>query len=136
MNTDHIREFLVLAESESYVLAAEQLNISEPTLSRHISGLEAEIGVRLFDRSFRRVRINRFGRLYREYARQFLALEENWQRKLQDAIRGKAGSITVTTCYYINDLLTAFYAHSPGHRVISSVDISMDNARSCEELRN
>lgn len=46
----HIRSFLVLAQTLSYVRAAEALSIVQPALTRHIKDLEYHLGVRLFER--------------------------------------------------------------------------------------
>ncbi len=53
---------LALAKLRNYARAAEQLHVSQPTLSRHIAALEASLGVRLFDRNRSRVEPTAFGR--------------------------------------------------------------------------
>lgn len=51
MNIEHLKEFLVLVESRNYAEAAGILHVSQPTLSRHISAIENELGVQLLERS-------------------------------------------------------------------------------------
>lgn len=51
MDTSYMREFLVLAKHLNYTSAAQALYISQPTLSRHISALEEELGVTLLNRT-------------------------------------------------------------------------------------
>lgn len=68
METEHIREFVVLARQENFMSAADDLYISQPTLTKHIKALEAELGVQLFDRTTRRVKLNKFGRAFLPYA--------------------------------------------------------------------
>ena len=58
------------------VEASEQLHISQPALSRAMQKLEAELGVKLFDRQKNRISLNENGRLAVEYARRILNLEE------------------------------------------------------------
>ena len=48
---DFSREFLVLAKHANFVKAAEELHISQPSLTRHIASLERELGFKLFNRS-------------------------------------------------------------------------------------
>ena len=48
---DQIREFITLSSKMSYTAASRALNISQPTLSRHIAQLEAALGFRLFERN-------------------------------------------------------------------------------------
>lgn len=51
MNTDYLREFVTFAEYMNFTTAARMLNISQPTLSRHVSELERAYGCELVDRS-------------------------------------------------------------------------------------
>lgn len=57
MDLRHLRSFVAIAEAESFSGAAARLHVSQPALSRQIRDLEVELGVRLFDRSSRRVRL-------------------------------------------------------------------------------
>jgi LysR family transcriptional regulator, carnitine catabolism transcriptional activator len=58
----HIRAFLTLARAGSFTRAAAELHVSQPTLTVQIKQLEAEVGVRLFDRSKRHVALTQAGR--------------------------------------------------------------------------
>ena len=55
MEIRYFREFLVLSNYLNFSVAAEQLNMTQPGLSRHISALEKELGVKLFERDTHRV---------------------------------------------------------------------------------
>ena len=61
LNLIYLQDFLVLAETESFGAAAARLYMNQSTLSKHIKALEAELGVTLFDRSTRRVKITPYG---------------------------------------------------------------------------
>ena len=50
-----LRAFLAVAEQRHFRRAAEQIHLTQPAVSRHIAELEAELDVRLFDRSTREV---------------------------------------------------------------------------------
>ena len=50
MRTEYVEEFLVFARHQSFSKAAEELHISQPSLSKHMADLEREIGVELIDR--------------------------------------------------------------------------------------
>lgn len=56
--------FRAVAKTEHFRKASEQLSISQPALSRSITKLEEELGIHLFDRIGRSVKLNQFGRLF------------------------------------------------------------------------
>jgi DNA-binding transcriptional LysR family regulator len=57
-----LRQFVVVAREQHLTRAAELLGVPQPTLSRSMSRLEAELGVALFNRSGRSIRLTRHGR--------------------------------------------------------------------------
>ena len=59
MELKYIREFVSLAETGSYFETSERLFITTSSLSRHIKALEEELGMPLFDRTTRKVELNR-----------------------------------------------------------------------------
>ncbi len=64
MNLDHLRYFEAVAKLEHYGRAAEKLHISQPALSYAIDHLETELGVPLFHREGRNVRLTRYGQYF------------------------------------------------------------------------
>jgi DNA-binding transcriptional LysR family regulator len=121
MNTDFFLEFDVLSEFESYSEAAEQLLISESTLSRHIRSLEDELGVRLFDRTSRKVRINEYGKTFLPYARQFVAMQHLYSHDLEKVKNGK-DTVFICSFYYIDDFLFMFHASDSDTLITSLSD--------------
>ena len=69
MELAFIREFVTLAEIRKFSAAAQQLHISQSTLSRHIQTLETELGCTLFTRTTRDVELSACGALYLPYAK-------------------------------------------------------------------
>lgn len=61
MELRQLQYFRAVAKTEHYTLAASELSISQPALSRSIAALEKELGVELFTHDGRRVHLNRFG---------------------------------------------------------------------------
>ena len=64
MNLDHLRYFEVLARLQHYGKAAEQLHVSQPSLNYAVSQMEQELGVPLFEKAGRSVRLTRYGRQF------------------------------------------------------------------------
>jgi DNA-binding transcriptional LysR family regulator len=68
-----LRQFVVVAREQHLTRAAELLGVPQPTLSRSMSRLEAELGVALFDRPGRSIRLTRHGRALLDAAERTVA---------------------------------------------------------------
>lgn len=92
MNTNWLREFVVLADTCSYAEAAARLFMGQSSLSKHIKALEEELGMGLFERTSRRVRLSREGELLLPSARALVEAEfalEAQARRCRELSRGK-----------------------------------------------
>ncbi|MBP3634277.1 MAG: LysR family transcriptional regulator [Oscillospiraceae bacterium] len=83
MNYNYLRYFSVLAQVEHYTVAAARLGISQPSLSSAIHNLENELGVKLFEKSGRNVRLTEQGRYFREKVEAAMEELEGAKRTLQ-----------------------------------------------------
>ena len=61
MELEVLCEFAEVAKQKSFSRAAEELHLSQPSLSKHIMALEKELGLQLFERTSRRVTLSRAG---------------------------------------------------------------------------
>lgn len=66
MNLYHLRYFVTLAHMEHYTKAAEALLITQPSLSHAIATLEDELGIRLFEKVGRNIRLTKYGQSFLE----------------------------------------------------------------------
>lgn len=76
--------FRRLCRTQHITQTAKELYISQTALSSMIIGLEKELGVKLFDRSGRSIKLNCAGEIYAKYVNEALSALENGQRALQD----------------------------------------------------
>ncbi len=72
MELRQLSYFVAVAESLHFGQAAERLQITQPALSKQISGLERELGIQLFKRTKRTVELTYAGTLFLDQARQIL----------------------------------------------------------------
>ncbi|MBY6144775.1 LysR family transcriptional regulator [Mameliella alba] len=84
MNTRFLETFVTVANLGSFRAAAEQLNVSQATVSSRISALETELGVDLFDREFHATRITVAGAMILDKAQDMLATERKLRMTLSD----------------------------------------------------
>ena len=85
MKLEYLKEFLVLAQVGNYTAAAEDIYISESTLSRHMMALEKELRTKLFQRSAKGVTLTEAGTMLAPYARSVLATLNEYDRALETA---------------------------------------------------
>ena len=97
MELRHLRYFVAVAEELSFTRAAERLHTAQPSLSQQIRQLEAEVGVRLLERTKRRVQLTGAGRVMLREARDILNRVEHAARLACKAASGQAGEISIGT---------------------------------------
>lgn len=98
MTVEELRWFVAVADREHVTAAAAELHVSQPALSRALARVQAHVGVPLFDRQGRNLRLNRFGRLYLERARRALAELDAGEEELA-AATGAGGGGTVQLAF-------------------------------------
>jgi len=130
MELRQLRYFIRSAELLNFTEAAHALFISQSTLSQQIKQLEDELGMPLFDRIGKRVRITEAGSLFLPYARQTLADSESGRFVINDLKGIKTGELRIGATYGLSALLTPvliqFSAQYPDVKIIVEFGTSED----------
>lgn len=118
MNSDQLRAFITVADTENVTDAAAALRLSQPTVSRMIGRLESELAAALFDRVGHTVRLNRRGRSFLPHARAALAELTGGAeslRALDDPDRGRLrlGFLHSLGVWLVPGLLRDFRTEAP-----------------------
>ena len=98
MELSQMRYFKCVAETEHFTKAAEILHISQPSLSKSISNLEDELGIRLFERNKRYVRLTDYGKTLLQRVNRILQETDEAKQEIQEMAGAVRGDIRIATC--------------------------------------
>lgn len=129
MNTDLLRDFIVLANYQHFSIAAEECYISQSTLSKRMQRLEAEVGTKLIQRTTKQVNLTANGEILLSYANKILALEQECLEQFQLTVDTskvlKIGAIPSLSKYNLMTLISEF--KSITHLEIEIITASSEN---------
>jgi DNA-binding transcriptional LysR family regulator len=113
-----LRYFLTVVREGGINRAAEVLHITQPTLSRQLSQLEDEVGVKLFHRGSRKITLTNEGILLRRRAEEILSLVDKTEKELieqEDFVDGKIviGCGELAAVQMLPDLFETFHKKYP-----------------------
>jgi len=122
MELRHVRYFDAVAETLNFTRAAERLHVTQSTLSHQIRQMEDELGVVLFDRSGKKVRMTEAGELLRSYMAPALAQIDRGVQALRNPGDAPISHIRLGTTPSFNRRMvplcvSAFLSQHPGHQV-------------------
>jgi DNA-binding transcriptional LysR family regulator len=134
MELRHLRYFVAVAEELNFHRAAERLHLAQPALSSQIKTLEEELGVRLFERSTRSVKMTPPGRVFLDEARSVLAAANQAEQRAKKAEQGVVGTLRIGVIApaanaWLAGILRRFRQQFPG------VQLSLFDLTSTEQLR-
>jgi DNA-binding transcriptional LysR family regulator len=93
VSLQQLRGFAAVAEEQHFGRAAQRLTMTQPPLTRQIQALERALGVNLFDRTGRGVRLTAAGSVFLEHAHRVLALLEVAPEATRRAAEGQTGTL-------------------------------------------
>ena len=122
MDFRELQFITAIARHKNITKAAEALYITQPTLSKFLSSLENELGLKLFDRVDRKYIPTYAGRRYLEYARTILDTKASLDSELADIIKRDVGVLNIglpnmRCAYMLPKTLPAFNAKYPNVNV-------------------
>jgi DNA-binding transcriptional LysR family regulator len=93
----HLESFCRVADLKSFSKAADDLFLTQPTVSGHILSLEQSLSLRLFDRASREVRLTKSGEVFLEYASKILSFRKDLLNALSEFSQGIRGELSLGT---------------------------------------
>lgn len=118
-NLQQLREFVQIAESGGITAASKVLGLAQPTLSRHLAALEADVGAPLIQRDTHTMSLTEAGRILLHDAREMLALADRMGRRLKNerlSLRGHLRIVSVVDVgqWVVSRVLSRFAKRHPG----------------------
>ncbi|PTB82981.1 LysR family transcriptional regulator [Pseudidiomarina aestuarii] len=146
---DAMRTFITVAREGSFTNAAERLGMSPQLVSKYVSQLEAHLGIRLLNRTTRRVNLTEAGRRYELSARQVLQDIDDLENDLGDLQSHATGQLRISApvsfaIAHLAPLLSAFQEQYPAvtfdvqlnDRKVDIVDEGFDLALRIGQLKS
>jgi DNA-binding transcriptional LysR family regulator len=138
MELRHLRYFLGVAEALNFTRAAEKLRVAQPALSRQVSDLEAELGVRLFNRSTKRVQLTEAGRHFQKSVEKVLGQLDVAVTGMQQIARGVPDTlkIGVDFSYFAVPIAAAARDLREGHPRLSVELVELPGYQQLDAVRS
>ena len=114
MNLNNLYYFKVMAEFQHYTRAAQSLFITQPSLSHAMSSLERELGVRLFEKEGRNVKLTKYGHLLKSYVTPGFREIEAGDRLLRQFSKKNSGIVDFSFLFvlgqkFVPEMIKNFY---------------------------
>lgn len=125
MNSRQIQYALALSKTLNFSQSAEELGITQPSLSKQIMNLESELGVKLFDRNHSPMTLTPAGEYFMIHAQELLYKEDQLFKALQGFQSGENGTLTIgvtpfRSLYLMPEIVKKIKSKFPGVRVVLS----------------
>lgn len=131
MDIQWLKTFATSAQLENFRRAAEKLYLAQPTVTMHIKNLEEHLGILLFERKGRSVRLTEAGRRFLPYARQIISNFESGVHDLESWRQGYKRKLTIAVSPLIAAsmlpmIVRQFLAGYPDIEIVIEVMESID----------
>lgn len=117
MEIRDLRFFCLTAELEHVTRAADKLGVAQPFLTKIIGQMEDELGVPLFDKVGRKIKLNKYGEIVYRHGKKVLAEIENLHEDVDAAIENQSYTIKITTNgeFHYPELFLAYHMANPDY---------------------
>ncbi len=133
MELRHLRYFVAVAEERNFTRAAQRLHIAQPPLSRQIQQLEETLGVQLFERNSRPLKLTETGKFFYSHAVQLLAQTaelESMTKRVGNIERSLSVGFVGSTLYgLLPKIIRRFRDENP------AVELSLHEMSTMDQLR-
>lgn len=135
MEITQLQYFLSIARVGSFTKAADKCYVSQPAISQQIARLEQELGMPVFERQGRQVKLTDAGKILRQRAEQIMSLLEDAKREITDD--GETGQLVVGAIptiapYLLPQILQSFHRTHPQARLEVVEVVTEELLRNCE----
>jgi|SaaInlV_100m_DNA_5_1039725.scaffolds.fasta_scaffold07872_3 DNA-binding transcriptional LysR family regulator len=136
MDTKYLKTFLAVAQTKSFSLAADQVHLTQPAVSKRINQLEEELGLKLFDRVGRQVSLTEAGEVFQRSTRQLINELDQALSEVQSLDAEAGGTLSIGISHHLGlhrlpPLLREFSRQNPK----VNLDIKfMDSEKAHEEV--
>ena len=118
MEIKDMRAFYAIVEEGNISHAAQRLGIAQPALSRQMKRLETQLGVQLFERGSRRIRLTDAGRVLYSRVEHILGMVDGTVREITEIGAGvsgciRLGTITTSGAMLLPELINEFHRRYP-----------------------
>lgn len=122
-----LKYFQAVAKHEHITRASEELHISQPTLSISISRLEDELGMPLFERLGRHIKLNQYGKVFLERVNKIFLQLEDGKKELKDMMdnQDQIFSFAANNLYSYTTVLNQYsklYPNAHFRQIIGTID--------------
>lgn len=123
MNLRQLKYAITLSQTRNFSQAAEQLGISQPSLSKYIIHLEEELGIRLFDRNTTPLTLTPAGEYFIQKSQELVYAEDQIQKTLEQFKSGENGRLVIgvtpfRAAYLMPRIVMKLKERFPGVQVI------------------
>ncbi|MGY3718706.1 LysR family transcriptional regulator [Sutcliffiella cohnii] len=130
-----LKTFVTAAEYENFKRTADVLFISQPTVTVHVKLLEKELGIKLFQREGRRVKLTEEGVRYLEHAKKLLHVYEEGLKDINSFSQGYTKKLSIAISPLIADTILPFVLKSYTKRYPEvEIDVKIAESVDIEEI--